>query len=187
VTPKRGGIGNIIGGFVAGLYSVPEGIGYASLAGVNPMLGIYSGMVPVAVAAAATGSVLMMSTLTSAIALTMGGILDETGFTGGQVSQAVFTMALLAGLIMAALGLLKLGRVVNFVSNAVMTGFVMGVAILIMVARCCECVALLVIGSPSALRWPSRSVPPLAPRQGWTPLSDDTTLGGSRKCHPRTG
>jgi SulP family sulfate permease len=67
--PQRG-IGNLIGGFVAGLYSVPEGIGYASLAGVNPMLGIYAGMVPVAVAAAATGSVLMMSTLTSAIALT---------------------------------------------------------------------------------------------------------------------
>jgi SulP family sulfate permease len=47
---KRG-IGDIIGGFVAGLYSVPEGIGYASLAGISPMLGIYAGMVPVAVAA----------------------------------------------------------------------------------------------------------------------------------------
>jgi SulP family sulfate permease len=134
-SPKGGGIGDIIGGFVAGLYSVPEGIGYASLAGVNPMLGIYSGMLPVAVAAAATGSVLMMSTLTSAIALTMGGILDEAGYAGAQVTQAVVTMALLAGLIMAALGVLKLGRVVNFVSNAVMTGFVMGVAILIMVGK----------------------------------------------------
>ena len=134
-THGRGGIGNIIGGFVAGLYSVPEGIGYASFAGVNPMFGIYSGMVPVAVAAAATGSVLMMSTLTSAIALTMGGILDGTGYTGDQVQQAVFTMALLAGGIMAGLGMLKLGRIVDFVSNAVMTGFVMGVAILIMVGK----------------------------------------------------
>jgi SulP family sulfate permease len=131
----RGGIGNIVGGFVAGLYSVPEGIGYASLAGVSPMLGIYSGMVPVAVAAAATGSVLMMSTLTSAIALTMGGILDEAGYTGGQVTQAVVTMALLAGLIMVLLGALRLGKVVNYVSNAVMTGFVAGVAILIMVGK----------------------------------------------------
>jgi sulfate permease, SulP family len=133
---KRGrGLGDIIGGFVAGLYSVPEGIGYASLAGINPMLGIYSGMVPVAVAAAATGSVLMMSTLTSAIALTMAGVLDGAGYTSAQVPQAVFTMALLAGAMMTALGLLRLGRVVNFVSNAVMTGFVMGVAILIMVGK----------------------------------------------------
>jgi SulP family sulfate permease len=133
---KRGrGIGDAVGGFVAGLYSVPEGIGYASLAGVNPMLGIYSGMVPVAVSAATTGSVLMMSTLTSAIALTMGGVLDDADYTGSQVPRAVFTMALVAGAIMVVLGALRLGKVVNFVSNSVMTGFVMGVAILIMVGK----------------------------------------------------
>lgn len=121
-TSRGRGIGNAIGGFVAGLYSVPEGIGYAALAGIGPMLGIYAGMVPVAVAAAFKGSVLMMSTLTSAIALTMGGILDEAAFTAAQVPQAVFTLALLAGLIMAALGALKLGTIVSFVSNAVMPG-----------------------------------------------------------------
>lgn len=128
-------IGDVVGGFVAGLYSVPEGIGYASLAGLNPMLGIYAGMVPVAVAAMATGSVLMMSTLTSAIALTTGGILDGSGYTGAQIPQAVFTLTLLAGLIMAVLGALRLGSIVNYVSNAVMTGFVMGVAILILVGK----------------------------------------------------
>jgi SulP family sulfate permease len=132
---KRRRIGDVIGGFVAGLYSVPEGIGYASLAGLNPMLGIYAGMVPVAIAATATGSVLLMSTLTSAIALTMGGILDGTGYTGDQVTQAVVTMSLIAGAIMVILGALKLGKVVNYVSNAVMTGFVLGVAILIMVGK----------------------------------------------------
>lgn len=130
-----GAIGNLVGGVVAGLYSIPEGIGYASLAGLNPMVGIYAGMVPVAVAAATTGSVLMMSTLTSAIALTMGGVLDGLDYKGDQLSQAAFTMALLAGGIMAALGLLRLGRVVNFVSNAVMTGFVIGVAALITVGK----------------------------------------------------
>ena len=138
-TAERSGsksrVGDIIGGFVAGLYSVPEGIGYASLAGLSPMLGIYAGMVPVAVAAAATGSVLMMSTLTSAIALTTGGILDGTGYSSEQIPQAVFTLSLLAGAMMVALGVLRLGRIVNFVSNAVMTGFVMGVAILIMVGK----------------------------------------------------
>lgn len=128
-------IGNVVGGFVAGLYSIPEGIGYASLAGVNPMLGIYSGMVPVAVSGATTGSVLMMSTLTSAIALTMGGILTDAGYAGADVPRAVFTMTLLAGAIMVVLGILKLGKVVNFISNAVMTGFVMGVAILITVGK----------------------------------------------------
>jgi SulP family sulfate permease len=133
-TGKRG-IGDIVGGFVAGLYSVPEGIGYASLAGISPMLGIYAGMVPVAVAATATGSVLMMSTLTSAIALTMGHVLEGTDYAGVQVPQAVFTMGLLAGGFMVLLGALKLGRIVDYVSNAVMTGFVMGVAVLILVGK----------------------------------------------------
>ena len=59
-----------IAGLVAGLYSIPEGIGYAQLAGLPPMLGVYSGMAPVAASALTTGSVLMISTLTSAIALT---------------------------------------------------------------------------------------------------------------------
>ena len=135
-TEKRNStVGNLVGGFVAGLYSVPEGIGYAQLAGLNPMLGIYSGMVPVAIAAAATGSVLMMSTLTSAIALTTGGVLESAGISSAQTSQAAFTLALMSGLAMVLLGVLRLGKVVNYVSNAVMTGFVMGVAILIMVGK----------------------------------------------------
>ena len=134
--PKtRGRIGELIGGFVAGLYSVPEGIGYAQLAGINPMFGIYAGMAPVALAAVFTGSVLMMSTLTSAIALTMSGVLTSGNFSTDEVPQAVFTLSLLAGVLMIALGLLGLGKIVNFVSNAVMTGFVMGVAILITVGK----------------------------------------------------
>jgi SulP family sulfate permease len=131
----KGFAGDAVGGFVAGLYSVPEGIGYAQLAGLNPMLGIYSGMVPVAVSAATTGSVLMMSTLTSAIALTTGGVLTAAGYSSSQFPQAVFTLALLSGVIMTVLGLLRWGKVVNFVSNAVMTGFVMGVAVLITVGK----------------------------------------------------
>jgi SulP family sulfate permease len=99
------------------------------------MLGIYAGMVPVAVAAATVGTVLMMSTLTSAIALTMAGILDEGSFSADEVPRVAVTLSLLAGAIMVALGLLKLGRAVSFVSNAVMTGFVTGVAILIMVGK----------------------------------------------------
>ncbi|HET8930445.1 MAG TPA: SulP family inorganic anion transporter [Acidimicrobiales bacterium] len=136
----RNRIGDVVGGFVAGLYSVPEGIGYASLAGINPMFGIFAGMVPVTVAAATTGSVLMMSTLTSAIALTLAGVLDEGSFAPDQIGRAVLTMTLLAGVIMVVLGALKLGRIVNFVSNAVMTGFVAGVAVLILVGKANEVV-----------------------------------------------
>lgn len=49
-------------------------------------------------------------------------------------------MTLVAGASMVLLGLLKLGKVVTFISNAVMTGFVMGVAVLIMVGKVDEIV-----------------------------------------------
>lgn len=132
---KKRRIGDVIGGFVAGLYSVPEGIGYAQLAGINPMYGIYAGMAPVALAAMFTGSVLMMSTFTSAIALTMSGVLTNGGFSTAEMPQAVFTLSLLVGVLMTVFGILGLGKVVNFISNAVMTGFVMGVAVLITVGK----------------------------------------------------
>ena len=46
---RRGGLlRDALGGLVAGLYSIPEGIGYAQLVGMPPMLGVYSGMAPVA-------------------------------------------------------------------------------------------------------------------------------------------
>lgn len=132
---KKSRIGGLIGGFVAGLYSEPEGIGDVQLAGINPMYGIYTGMAPVAVAAMFTGSVLMMSTFTSAIALTMSGVLTGGGFSADELPQAVFTLSLLVGVLMTVLGLLGWDKVVTFVSNAVMTGFVMGVAILITVGK----------------------------------------------------
>jgi sulfate permease, SulP family len=47
----------------------------------------------------------------------------------------VFTISLVAGAVMVVLGLLKLGKLVNYVSNSVMTGFVMGVAVLITVGK----------------------------------------------------
>ncbi len=97
------------------------------------MLGVYSGMAPVAASALTTGSVLMISTLTSAIALTTKSVLDSADLTGN--TQAVFTLTLVAGLVMVALGVLKLGKLVNYVSNSVMTGFVMGVAVLITVGK----------------------------------------------------
>ena len=131
----RRGVGDLIGGFVAGLYGVPAGIGFASLAGINPMLGIYAGMLPVAVSAATSGTVLLIATLTSSIALTMGGVIDASGFSGEQVSQAAFTMALLVGVILAAIGVLRLGWIVNYISNSVLTGFVLGIAILIIAGK----------------------------------------------------
>jgi len=56
---------DVVAGFSTGLFSIPEGMAYAQIAGVNPVYGLYSGMVATLTAALTTGTILMISTLTA--------------------------------------------------------------------------------------------------------------------------
>jgi SulP family sulfate permease len=62
-------------------------------------------------------------------------VLQSAGIDAGSNPAALFTITLLIGVIMFVLGLLRLGSLVNFVSNAVMTGFVAGASLLILVGE----------------------------------------------------
>ncbi|GII98544.1 sodium-independent anion transporter [Sediminihabitans luteus] len=117
------------------MFSIPEGMAYAQLAGVDPVYGLYSGIVATLVAALTTGSVLMISTLTSAIALSTGSVLSAAAITDAQMPGALFTVTLLTGAVMFLLGVLRLGSLVNFVSSSVMTGFVAGASVLIILGE----------------------------------------------------
>jgi len=123
-----------IAGFSTGLFSIPEGMAYAQLAGVNPVYGLYSGMMATLVAALSTGTILMISTLTSAIALSIGSVITTAGYDGSDPT-VLFTVTFLVGTYMFVAGLLRLGKLVSFVSNAVMTGFVMGASLLIIIGE----------------------------------------------------
>ncbi|MGW8319496.1 MAG: SulP family inorganic anion transporter [Candidatus Promineifilaceae bacterium] len=126
---------NVVSGLATGLFSIPEGMAYAQLAGVNPVFGLYSGVVAVIVSSLSTGTILMMSTLTSAIALATASVLQNANIQDSQMPQALFTITFLVGTIMFVLGILRLGSIVNFVSNAVMTGFVAGASLLIILGQ----------------------------------------------------
>ena len=107
---------------------------YAQIAGVNPVYGLYSGMVATLTAALTTGTILMISTLTSAIAIATASVIDSAGLDDSNPS-ALFMITLLVGATMFILGILRLGSLVNYVSNAVMTGFVMAASALIIVGE----------------------------------------------------
>ena len=54
---KAGGlVSNVVSGFATGFFSIPEGMAYAQIAGVNPVYGLYSGMVATLTAALTTGT-----------------------------------------------------------------------------------------------------------------------------------
>lgn len=115
-------------GLVTGLFSIPEGMAYAALAGFNPVAGLYAGVVPAIVGSLTARTVLMVTTLTSAIALTSQSVLSDAGLDAKDPGN-IATLTLLAGLVMLLMGVLRLGAVMSFVSNAVMTGFSTGIAL----------------------------------------------------------
>ncbi|MEA2115645.1 MAG: SulP family inorganic anion transporter [Thermodesulfobacteriota bacterium] len=115
-------------GLVMALISVPGGLANGLLAGVNPVFGLYSIIAGTTVAAFFTSSVIMNVDSTSATALatleTLSGIPAE------QHLSYLVVLGLLVGFFMLVIGLLKLGFLVRFISNAVMTGFLSGLGIL---------------------------------------------------------
>jgi len=119
---------DVLAGLVTGLFSIPEGMAYASIGGFNPVVGLWSGVVPGIVASLFARTVLMVTTLTSAIALSSRSVLAEVGLDPADPAD-VAALALVVGIVMLIFGLLRFASVMNFVSNAVMTGFSTGIAL----------------------------------------------------------
>nr|BFE72351.1 hypothetical protein GCM10020092_056520 [Actinoplanes digitatis] len=119
---------DVSAGLVTGLFSIPEGMAYAAIAGFSPVAGLFSGVVPAIVGSLTARTVLMVTTLTSAIALTSQSVLSSAGLDPADASN-VALLAVMTGLVMALMGALRLGAVMSFVSNAVMTGFSTGIAL----------------------------------------------------------
>ncbi|GIG54242.1 SulP family inorganic anion transporter [Demequina activiva] len=118
-------------GFVTGLFSIPEGMAYASVGGFAAPLGLWSGVVPTILGSMLARTVLMVTTLTSAIVFTSQSVLNEAGLALDDIG-AIATMTVMTGLVMLLLGVLRLGSVMAFVSTAVMTGFTTGIAVQIL-------------------------------------------------------
>ncbi|MFF3497050.1 SulP family inorganic anion transporter [Streptomyces sp. NPDC002795] len=119
---------DVSSGFVTGLFSIPEGMAYAAIAGFNPVAGLYAGVVPAIVGSLTSRTVLMVTTLTSAIALTSQSVLSDAGLDPKNAGN-IATLTVMAGIVMLLMAVLRLGAVMSFVSNAVMTGFSTGIAL----------------------------------------------------------
>ncbi|WP_457033668.1 SulP family inorganic anion transporter [Kitasatospora sp. P5_F3] len=119
---------DLVSGMVTGLFSIPEGMAYAAIAGFNPVSGLYAGVVPPILGSLTAPTVLMVTTLTSAIALTGQSVLADAGLDPHDVGN-VAALTVMVGGLMLLLGLLRLGVVLAFVSNAVMVGFSTGIAL----------------------------------------------------------
>ena len=134
VTPRRENlIPDLVAGLTTAIADIPDAMASAVLAGANPVYGLYASMVGKPVGGLLTSSHFMALGVTSALALTTGGAL--AGLSGEKYTQALFTLTLLVGVVQILAGLLKLGRLMRFVSNAVMVGFLTGVSALVVLSQ----------------------------------------------------
>jgi sulfate permease, SulP family len=132
--PERANIvSDLIAGLTFAVVNVPQAMGHALLATINPVFGIYTLMIAVPIGAIFTSSVFMNVSTTSALSVAAGAGL--VAVPASQRMEALAVMVFLVGLIQLLAGLFRLGFILRFVSNAVMTGFLNGVAVLIILGQ----------------------------------------------------
>src|SRR5690606_25417726 len=123
---------DLLAGLVGALVVLPQGIAFATLAGLPAQYGLYAAMVPTAVAALFGSSLHTVSGPTNAISIMTFAALAPLAAPGSpEYVRLAFTLAFLLGVFMLLLGVLRLGTVVNFISQPVIVGFMAGAALLL--------------------------------------------------------
>jgi SulP family sulfate permease len=121
---------------IGAIVVLPQGVAFATLAGLPPEFGLYCAMVPAVVAAFFGSSWHAVSGPTNAVSLYVFATLAPLAAPGSaQYISLALTLAFMSGVIMLAMGLLRLGRLVNFVSHSVVVGFTAGAAVLIVASQ----------------------------------------------------
>ncbi|OJW99658.1 SulP family inorganic anion transporter [Thiobacillus sp. 65-1402] len=123
---------DLMAGLTGALVALPQGVAFATIAGMPPEYGLYAGMIPAIIAALFGSSWHLVSGPTTAASIVLFSVLSPHAEPGSAhyVSLAL-TLTFMVGLIQIVMGLAKLGTLVNFISHSVVTGFTAGAAILI--------------------------------------------------------
>ncbi|WP_240945615.1 SulP family inorganic anion transporter [Rhodococcus sp. HNM0569] len=120
-------------GIPGAIASVPDGMASGVLAGVSPIHGLYAGMAGRVFGGLQTSTKLMVITTTGASALAAGSAVATV--PEADRPAALVMMTLVVGVIMIVAAVLRLGRYTHFVSHSVMTGFLTGVAVNILLGQ----------------------------------------------------
>ncbi|KAL2479761.1 putative sulfate transporter 3.5 [Abeliophyllum distichum] len=125
---------DLLAGITIATLAIPQGISYANLAKLPPIIGLYSSFVPPLIYAVfgssknlAVGTVAACSLL---IAQSIGDRVSPTQDLKLYLSL-VYTATLFSGLLQTAMGLLRLGILIDFLSHSTILGFMGGTALLI--------------------------------------------------------
>lgn len=126
---------DIVAGLAVWAVLVPESLAYATIAGVPPVVGLYAA-VPALVLYAVSGTSrqLVVSPMSATAALSAGIVASVAGADGDPVALTV-ALALATGIVAVLAGLLRLGFLAAFISEPVLKGFIIGLALTIMIGQ----------------------------------------------------
>jgi sulfate permease, SulP family len=143
--PSRG---DVFGGISAGVVALPLCLAFGALSGLGPEAGLYGAIVAGILAAIFGGSKVLVSGPTNPMTLVAATVVAGTMLPAGNVNLAiVVTTFLLAGALQVLLGVLRLGGFVRYVPYPVISGFMSGIGIIIMIQ---QLYPLLGAGPPSS-------------------------------------
>jgi sulfate permease, SulP family len=129
-TPRSGSVkDDLLSGLTVSLALVPEAIAFAFVAGVSPLIGLYSAFFIGLFSAILGGRPGMISGATGAMAVVVVALVAQHGV------EYLFPTVILCGLLQIAIGLGRLGKLIRMVPHPVMLGFVNGLAVVIGLAQ----------------------------------------------------
>ncbi|KAK8952416.1 Sulfate transporter 1.3 [Platanthera zijinensis] len=126
--------GDLIAGLTIASLCIPQDIGYAKLANLDPQYGLYTSFVPPLIYAALSSSRDIAIGPVAVVSLLLGHLLEkEFDYTKNKEEyyRLAFTATFFAGITEAALGFLRLGFLIDFLSHSAIVGFMGGAAITI--------------------------------------------------------
>lgn len=123
---------DLIAGLTGAVVVLPQGVAFALIAGMPPVYGLYTAMVPPIIAGLFGSSRHLISGPTTAISIVVFATISKYAEPGSpEFIRMALTLTFLAGVYQLALGLGRMGAVVNFISHSVVVGFTAGAAVLI--------------------------------------------------------
>ena len=120
---------NLAAGIIVGIVALPLAMAFAIASGVKPEQGLYTAIIAGAVVSVFGGTRLQIAGPTGAFIVILAGVVAQFGVEGLLVAT------LMAGVILVAMGLARLGTVIRYISDPVIVGFTAGIAVIIWVGQ----------------------------------------------------
>ena len=124
---------DLVAGLTFALVNIPQSMAHALLAAVNPVYGLYTLMLATPVGALFTSAIFMNISTTSALAVAAGDTMKS--YPESSKITVLVTLVVMIGIFQVLMGVFKLGWITRFIPFSVMTGFMTGVAAMIIIGQ----------------------------------------------------